>query len=37
MRSELENLRVCGLRDRLNNTDKYSAICGLLRGKATYR
>jgi len=26
MRSELENLRVCGFRDRLNNTCKYSAI-----------
>jgi hypothetical protein len=26
MRSELENLRVCGFRDRLNNTGKYSAF-----------
>jgi len=24
MRSELENLRVCAFRDRLNNTCKYS-------------
>jgi len=24
MRSELENLRVCAFRDRLNNTYKYS-------------
>jgi len=24
MRSELENLRVCAIRDRLNNTYKYS-------------